>query len=87
MSFARFKKTIRALYEGTTPRGVRFRYALLAFDIVTVAFMVATSFLPRSTWGGIALGIPPVTLPPATGAIRFAIAPYDVASAAKPPPG
>lgn len=46
MSFARFKETIRALYEGTTPRGVRFRYALLAFDIVTLAFIVATSFLP-----------------------------------------
>lgn len=48
MTFARFKDTIRALYEGMTPRGVRFRYALLAFDIVTVAFIVATSFLPRS---------------------------------------
>ena len=48
MTFARFKKTIRALDEGATPRGVRFRYALLAFDIVTVLFIVATSFLPRS---------------------------------------
>jgi voltage-gated potassium channel len=46
MSFAGFKETVRALYEGATPRGVRFRYALLAFDIVTVAFIVATSFLP-----------------------------------------
>ena len=46
MTFARFRKTIRALYEGATPRGVRFRYALLAFDIVTVLFIVATSFLP-----------------------------------------
>jgi voltage-gated potassium channel len=48
MTFARLKKTIRALYEGATPAGVRFRYALLAFDIVTVLFIVATSFLPRS---------------------------------------
>ena len=48
MTFARFRKTIRALYEGATPSGVRFRYALLAFDIVTVLFIVATSFLPRS---------------------------------------
>jgi voltage-gated potassium channel len=48
MTFARLKKTIRALYEGATPGGVRFRYALLAFDIVTVLFIVATSFLPRS---------------------------------------
>jgi voltage-gated potassium channel len=48
MSFAGLKKTVRALYEGRTPRGVRFRYALLAFDVVTVGFIVATSFLPRS---------------------------------------
>lgn len=48
MSFDRFKETVRELYEGTTPRGVRFRYALLAFDIVTVAFIVATSFLPAN---------------------------------------
>jgi voltage-gated potassium channel len=48
MTFARLQKTIRALYEGATPGGVRFRYALLAFDIVTVLFIVATSFLPRS---------------------------------------
>ena len=29
-------------------RGVRFRYALLVFDIVTVLFIIATSFLPSS---------------------------------------
>ncbi|HYI29423.1 MAG TPA: potassium channel family protein, partial [Bradyrhizobium sp.] len=33
---------------GATPRGVRFRYALLAFDIVTVLFIIVTSFLPPS---------------------------------------
>ena len=42
-----FRRTLRELYEGATPQGVRFRYALLAFDIVTVLFIVATSFLPR----------------------------------------
>jgi voltage-gated potassium channel len=36
MPFATFRKTVRHLYEGATPEGVRFRYALLAFDIVTV---------------------------------------------------
>jgi voltage-gated potassium channel len=40
--------SIRKLYEGTTQRGVTFRYALLAFDIVTVLFIVATSFLPSN---------------------------------------
>ena len=48
MTFASLKSDIRQLYEGATPRGVRFRYALLAFDIVTVLFIIATSFLPAS---------------------------------------
>ena len=48
MSFAAFRKTVRHLYEGATPEGVRFRYALLAFDIVTVLFIIATSFLPSN---------------------------------------
>lgn len=42
------KRTLRELYEGSTTRGVRFRYALLAFDIVTVVFIVTTSFLPTT---------------------------------------
>jgi voltage-gated potassium channel len=39
---------IRALYEADTPRGVRFRYGLLAFDLATVLFIIVSSFLPRS---------------------------------------
>lgn len=42
------KGKLRQLYEGETPAGVRFRYALLLLDIVTVLFIVATSFLPRT---------------------------------------
>src|SRR3954453_18617404 len=34
--------------RGETPVGVRFRYALLVLDIVTVLFIIATSFLPRT---------------------------------------
>src|SRR5213595_3510002 len=41
------KDRIRQLYEGETFGGVRFRYALLVLDIVTVTFIIATSFLPR----------------------------------------
>src|SRR3954454_13340689 len=48
MSFATFRKTVRRLYEGATPEGVRFRYALLAFDIVTILFIIATSFVPAN---------------------------------------
>jgi len=46
--FELLKDRIRQLYEGETVGGVRFRYALLVLDIVTVMFIIATSFLPRS---------------------------------------
>ncbi len=39
---------LRYYYESDTRTGHRFRYALLGFDIVTVLFIVATSFIPRS---------------------------------------
>ena len=41
-------ETLRYYYESDTPVAHRFRYALLAFDIVTILFVVATSFAPRS---------------------------------------
>ncbi|MBI5263258.1 MAG: potassium channel family protein [Bradyrhizobium sp.] len=48
MTLSSVKKSIRRLYEGETPAGVRFRYALLALDILTVLFIVATSFVHPS---------------------------------------
>src|SRR3954468_6434477 len=36
-------KPLRDLYEGQSIRAHRFRYGLLAFDLVTVAFIVVTS--------------------------------------------
>jgi voltage-gated potassium channel len=42
------KGALRRLYEGSTPQGVRFRYGLLVFDIVTIVFIIATSFLPST---------------------------------------
>ncbi|WP_193548199.1 potassium channel family protein [Aestuariivirga litoralis] len=39
------KQRIWNLYEGDTPSGHRFRYGLLVFDLVTIAFVIATSFL------------------------------------------
>lgn len=38
---------IKNLYEGDSNRAHQFRYGLLAFDIVTIAFVIVTSFLPR----------------------------------------
>jgi voltage-gated potassium channel len=48
MTYQDLKASVRELYEGATPRGVAFRYTLLAFDIVTVLFIVGTSFLPSN---------------------------------------
>ena len=48
MIFGLSKDDLRQLYEGETLRSVRFRYALLALDIITVLFIVTTSFLPRT---------------------------------------
>ncbi len=39
---------IRALYEGDSPAAHRFRYGLLAFDLITIVFVIATSFFPRT---------------------------------------
>lgn len=39
---------IRALYEEDTPRAHSFRYTLLAFDVLTIVFVIVTSFFPRS---------------------------------------
>ena len=39
---------LRRLYDSDTAESHRFRYGLLAFDLITILFIVATSFLPRS---------------------------------------
>ena len=44
------RQALRDLYEADTPRAHRFRYALLGFDLFTIAFIVGTSFLPRADW-------------------------------------
>jgi voltage-gated potassium channel len=41
------RSRIRALYESEGEAGDRFRYALLGFDLLTVAWLVASSFLER----------------------------------------
>lgn len=39
------RERIWTLYEGDVPAGHRFRYGLLVFDLVTIGFVIATSFL------------------------------------------
>lgn len=38
----------RFLYEADAPEAHRFRYALLVFDIITILFIVVSSFLPNT---------------------------------------
>ena len=54
---------LAGLYEGSTDRAHRFRYGLLVFDIGTVIWVVATSFLPRHAWiEGVDVGLGLVVL-------------------------
>ena len=46
----RLTATLRDLYEGDGSRAHRFRYALLVFDVATIAFVIVTSFLPLMPW-------------------------------------
>jgi voltage-gated potassium channel len=47
MTDTSLRSGLRALYEGAGSTGDRFRYALLAFDLLTVAWLVASSFFER----------------------------------------
>lgn len=40
--------TIRSLYKSHTPRAHAFRYAILIFDLVTVVFVIVTSFFTHT---------------------------------------
>lgn len=60
MSIDSLRRPLRRLYEGDSDRAQAFRYGLLAFDIGTVLFIVASSFRPWSQvleWVDIAFGL------------------------------
>jgi len=44
------RERIGLLYNGRSLTAHRFRYALLAFDVLTILFIVGTSFTPREPW-------------------------------------
>jgi voltage-gated potassium channel len=44
------REQVRRLYFGRSREAHRFRYALLSFDILIILFIVATSFIERTTW-------------------------------------
>ena len=45
-----FRDQLRRRYFGESRRAQQFRYGLLVFDAVTIAFIIGTSFMPRATW-------------------------------------
>lgn len=47
MASRSLRSRLRDLYEGPSQASDRFRYALLAFDLLTVSWLIASSFLPR----------------------------------------
>ncbi len=46
--YVTLRRRLRHYYTSYSPQARRFRYALLAFDVFTIAFIIATSFLPRN---------------------------------------
>ena len=44
------RERLRLLYFGKSETAHRFRYGLLVFDIVTILFIIGTSFTAQATW-------------------------------------
>jgi voltage-gated potassium channel len=60
MSTPSLKERVFELYHGDTPRAHRFRYALLVVDIVTILFLVASTFFygaPIIEWIDVIFGL------------------------------
>jgi voltage-gated potassium channel len=43
------RAAVKKLYEGRGQQSIRFRYGLLAFDVITILFLIGSSFVD---WGG-----------------------------------
>lgn len=46
ITLSHMKNTVVALYTGASPRSVAFRYTLIAFDFLTIAYFIITASLP-----------------------------------------
>jgi voltage-gated potassium channel len=78
-----FLDTLRHYYESDAPEAHSFRYGLLAFDLLTVLFIVATSFIPRTEaieWLDVVFGLAIL----ADFAARIAISRHRVRDLAHP---
>jgi hypothetical protein len=47
---ASLRERLRLLYFGESQTAHRFRYGLLVFDVVTILFIIGTSFTARAPW-------------------------------------
>lgn len=45
-----FSSKLRALYKSGEPHAQTFRYCLIAFDLLTILFVILTSFIERHIW-------------------------------------
>jgi voltage-gated potassium channel len=57
LTIASLRTSLQELYEGNTRSAHGFRYTLLAFDLLTVVFVITTSFLPRLPFIGVIDGV------------------------------
>ena len=47
---SQLRRRLRTLYFGSSPAAVRFQYALLTFDIITLGYFLVISFLQEAPW-------------------------------------
>ncbi|MGI9129583.1 MAG: potassium channel family protein [Roseomonas sp.] len=58
--FQGWRLKLRELYFGSSATARRFRYGIIFFDLLTLLFVISTSFLPREPWIGmvdVAIGL------------------------------
>ena len=58
--FEGWRRSLRELYFGSSPTARRFRYGIIFFDLLTLLFVIGTSFMPREPWVGyvdVAIGL------------------------------
>jgi len=51
--FQGWRLKLRELYFGSSATARRFRYGIIFFDLLTLIFVIGTSFIPREPWIGV----------------------------------
>ena len=53
VQFQGWRLKLRELYFGGSATARRFRYGIILFDLLTLIFVIGTSFMPREPWVGV----------------------------------